>query len=72
MSDEKMPVMMAYSFVAKTSVPVVEMELVRYRNGRYGIRGEAGAGPVCRVSRVISAADAERLQAAGYEVISIA
>lgn len=59
---------MAYSFKARRQVPVNDVKLVRYKNGRYGIQGQAGEGPECVVSKMISTAQAEEMQRAGYAV----
>ena len=55
-----------YSFKARRQVPLNDVKLVRYKNGRYGIQGQAGEGPECVVSKMISTAQAEEMQAAGY------
>ena len=57
-----------YSFKARRQVPLNDVKLVRYKNGRYGIQGQAGEGPECVVSKMISTAQAEEMQAAGYAV----
>ena len=64
-----MTIIEAHSFKAGKRVPIVNLELVQYRNGWMGVRGDAGEGPQCRVSRIISNADAEGLKAEGYEVV---
>ena len=64
-----MTIIEAHSFRAGKRVPIVNLELVQYKNGRMGVRGDAGEGPQCRVSRIISHADAEALKAEGYEVV---
>ncbi|MDE2939427.1 MAG: hypothetical protein OXR67_11010 [Chloroflexota bacterium] len=58
----------AYSFKARRQVPVNDVKLVRYKNGRYGIQGQAAEGPECVVSKMISTAQAQEMQAAGYTV----
>ena len=58
----------AYSFKARRQVPVNDVKLVRYKNGRYGIQGQAGEGPECVVSKMISTAQAEEMQKAGFAV----
>ena len=58
----------AYSFKARRQVPVNDVKLVRYKNGRYGIQGKAGEGPDCVVSKMISTAQAEEMRSAGYAV----
>lgn len=58
----------AYSFKARRQVPVKEVKLVRYKNGRYGIQGQAAEGPECVVSKMISASQAQEMQEAGYAV----
>lgn len=58
----------AYSFKARRQVPVNDVKLVRYKNGRYGIQGQAAEGPECVVSKMISTAQAQEMQAAGYAV----
>ena len=62
----------AYSFRARRQVPVREVKLVRYKNGRYGIQGQAADGPECVVSKMISTAQAQDMQAAGYSVNDMA
>ena len=58
----------AYSFKARRTVPVSDVKLVRYKNGRYGIQGQAAEGPECVVSKMISTAQAEEMQKAGFSV----
>ena len=58
----------AYSFKARRQVPVNDVKLVRYKNGRYGIQGQAAEGPECTVSKMISVSQAQDMQAAGYTV----
>jgi hypothetical protein len=58
----------AYSFKARRQVPVNDVKLVRYKNGRYGIQGQAAEGPECVVSKMISTAQAEEMQKAGFTV----
>ncbi len=58
----------AYSFKARRQVPVKDVKLVRYKNGRYGIQGQAAEGPEGVVSKMISTAQAEEMQKAGYSV----
>ena len=57
-----------YSFKARRQVPLDDVELVRYKNGRYGIQGKAAEGPECVVSKMISNAQAQEMLAAGYAV----
>ena len=57
-----------YSFKAKRNVPIENMELVRYKNGSYGVQGDAGDGAEGRVAKIISKQVAEELQAQGYKL----
>ena len=63
-----MPEYTAYSFKARRQVSVKDIKLVRYKNGRYGIQGQAAEGPECVVSKMISTAQAQEMQEAGYSV----
>lgn len=55
----------AYSFKLRKNVVISDPKLVILKNGRPAVRGVAEEDPDTAVFRIVSAAEAEKLRAAG-------
>ena len=63
--ERVMPELTAYSFKLRKNVVISDPKLVILKNGRPAVRGVAQEDPNTSVFRIVSAAEAEKLRAAG-------